>query len=275
MQIGIYVNKNKDPKLEKTTRILEIADKYGLKCNVLSDVVSESEKIAFAKKSDMIISLGGDGTVLRIASAASKTSTPIMAINLGNLGFLTEVCFEDAEEAIKNIAEANYEKEKRMMLTCRAGDKCILALNDVCVQRISRSKLLKFSVNTEREYVDSFSADGVLISSPTGSTAYSLSCGGPVISPKVSALLMTPVCAHTLRARPILFAEEEKISVFSKEKCGFAIICDGVHIADFDSVTEVEISKAEEKLEFITFGNKSFFTRLNSKLNEWNVGVEK
>lgn len=268
--LGIYVNKNKDRTLEFTEKLLNIADKYGFKCSILADSRNENNEDEFVKKCDAVIVLGGDGTILRIASAAAKNGVPLLSVNLGHLGFLTELESDELESGIQKLAQNEFTVEKRMMLRLRAGNEEHFALNDICLQRASRARLLKFKAYASGEFVDSLSADGVLVSSPTGSTAYSLSAGGPIISPKLSLLLMTPVCAHTLRARPIVFSDDECLSFFTSDECGFALLCDGVHIKSLDGAKKVEVSKSEYPLMLINFKKKNFYRRLNSKFNEWN-----
>lgn len=272
--LGIYVNKNKDRTLEFTEKLLNIADKYGFKCSILADSRDGNNEDDFVKKCDAVVVLGGDGTILRIASAAAKNGVPLLSVNLGHLGFLTELEADEIENGIKKLAQNEFTVEKRMMLLLKAGDEEHFALNDICLQRSSRARLLKFKAYASGEFVDSLSADGVLVSSPTGSTAYSLSAGGPIISPKLSLLLMTPVCAHTLRARPIVFSDDESLSFFTDDECGFALLCDGVHIKSLDGVKSAEIRKSAHPLLLINFKKKNFYRRLNSKFNEWNFSGE-
>ena len=271
-KLGIYVNKKKENAFKITEQLLLLADELGFVCKILSSPVSEKEKLEFAKNVDAIIVLGGDGTILRIASAAARANTPLLAVNLGHLGFLTEVEVDGLEKALKLIKEEKFVIEERMMLACYADNEEFLALNDVYLQRASEKKLLNLEVYAGEEFVDSLSADGVLVSSPTGSTAYSLSAGGPIISPKVSVLLMTPVCAHTLRARPIVFKDDEKLKFFAKGETGFSVILDGNDISHLKGAREIEVSRSSASVKFITFAEKRFFTRLNSKLIEWNRG---
>ncbi len=278
--LGIYLNKNKDKSMEFTFALLKSAEKFGFNCEILSDsklledadIISKTED--FVKKSDLIIVLGGDGTILRIASAAAKLNTPILSINLGHLGFLTEIETSELETSLKRIAENDFTIESRMMLSCVADGKTFYALNDVCLQRASRARLLKFKAFASGELVDSLSADGVLVSSPTGSTAYSLSAGGPIISPRLSLLLMTPICAHTLRARPIVFNDDEVLTFSALDDCGFAVLCDGVHLKTLDNVVQVKVTKSEYPLKLVNFKEHNFFKRLNSKFNEWNISKE-
>lgn len=271
-KLGIYVNKKKENAFKITEQLLLLADELGFVCKILSSPVLEKEKLEFAKEVDAIIVLGGDGTILRIASAAARANTPLLAVNLGHLGFLTEVETDGLEKALKLIKEEKFVIEERMMLACYADNEEFLALNDVYLQRASEKKLLNLEVYAGEEFVDSLSADGVLVSSPTGSTAYSLSAGGPIISPKVSVLLMTPVCAHTLRARPIVFKDDEKLKFFAKDETGFSVVLDGNDISHLKGAREIEVSRSSASVKFITFAEKRFFTRLNSKLIEWNRG---
>lgn len=271
-KLGIYVNNKKENAIKVTEQILSIADTLGFECKVLSGSPKENEKLEFAQDVDGIIVLGGDGTILRIASATAKANKPLLAVNLGHLGFLTEIEVKDLKNALKKVCKGDYKIEERMMLACFADGKELLALNDVCLQRASGKKLLNLDVYAGEEFVDSFSADGVLVSSPTGSTAYSLSAGGPIISPKVSVLLMTPVCAHTLRARPIIFKDDEQLKFVANDEVGFSVVLDGNDISNLKGVKKIEVSRSSVSVKLITFAEKRFFTRLNSKLIEWNKG---
>lgn len=276
-KIGIYVNINKDKNLSVTNKICQCVENAGFECKILIDYKNNDESQnneELIKDQDLLIVLGGDGTILRIASFAARENIPILSVNLGHLGFLTELELSEFEEGIKKIKNNDFFVEERMMLACNVNGNEFLALNDVCLQRASRVRLLKFNAYAGDEYIDSLSADGVLVSSPTGSTAYSLSAGGPIVSPKLSLLLMTPICAHTLRARPIVFSDDEILKFNTADKCGFTVICDGTQIKDNEVITSVEISKSKYVLKLINFKQKSFFDRLQTKFVEWNVNKE-
>ena len=275
-KLGIYVNKNKDKDLKITENIVECAKKYGFIPRVIMDIKNEERRVSESdiEGLDAIIVLGGDGTILRIAAVAARAGVPLLSINLGHLGFLTELELGEMETGFKKLSENDFSIEERMMLALKAEDIEYLALNDVCLQRASRARLLKFKAYAGENLVDSLAADGVLISSPTGSTAYSLSAGGPIISPRLSLLLMTPICAHTLRARPIVFNDDETLKFVSSDECGFAVICDGEQKHKLDGVKTVKICKSVYQIKFINFGQKNFFNRLEQKLIEWNVGTE-
>ncbi len=278
--IGIYVNKNKDRDFSITEKIVACAENVGFNCQVILDTKSiddpvvQKQEADFLKDKDAVIVLGGDGTILRIAAVASKQNVPILSVNLGHLGFLTELELNEIETGLKKLASGEYSVEERMMLSCNIDNRDYLALNDVCLQRASRARLLKFKAFAGEEFVDALSADGVLVSSPTGSTAYSLSAGGPIISPKLSLMLMTPICAHTLRARPVVFSADEILTFTTEEKCGFSVVCDGVQIRNDKAVNTVKIQRSEYTLKLISFKQKNFFKRLQSKFVEWNINKE-
>lgn len=278
--IGIYVNKNKDRDFSITEKIVACAKNVGFTCKVILDTKSiddpvvQKQEADFLNDKDAVIVLGGDGTILRIAAVASKANVPILSVNLGHLGFLTELELNEIETGLKKLASGEYSIEERMMLSCNIDNRDYLALNDVCLQRASRARLLKFKAFAGEEFVDALSADGVLVSSPTGSTAYSLSAGGPIISPKLSLMLMTPICAHTLRARPVLFSSDEILTFTTEEKCGFSVVCDGVQIRNDKAVNTVKIQRSEYTLKLISFKQKNFFKRLQNKFVEWNINKE-
>ena len=271
-KLGISVNRNKDIDFSVTNKIIDYAEKQGFVCHILLDSKKDDaeQNASILNEQDFVIVLGGDGTILRIASIAAKANVPILSVNLGHLGFLTELELGEIEEGIKRIKENQFFIEERMMLLCEVNGQEFLALNDICLQRASRARLLKFKAYAGIELIDSLSADGVLVSSPTGSTAYSLSAGGPIISPKLSLMLMTPICAHTLRARPIVFSDDEVLTFTTEDKCGFAVICDGSPKQCDEIIGSVKILKSEYLLKLINFKQKSFFDRLQTKFVEWN-----
>ena len=279
-KIGVYVNRNKDKSFNVTDKIISCAKNFGFECEIIFDSNSiddpdvQRQEDAFLSDKELVVVLGGDGTILRIAAAAAKANVPLLSVNLGHLGFLTELELSEIEEGFRMLKEDKYSVEERMMLACDVNNKTYLALNDVCLQRASRTRLLKFKAFAGNEYIDSLSADGVLISSPTGSTAYSLSAGGPIISPKLSLMLMTPICAHTLRARPFVFSDNEVLEFSTADQCGFAVFCDGVQIHSLDRVKKVSVFKSEYTLKLINFKQKSFYDRLQKKFIEWNFNKE-
>ena len=264
--LGIYVNKNKDRTLEFTEKLLNIADKYGFKCSILADSRNENNEDEFVKKCDAVVVLGGDGTILRIASAAAKNGVPLLSVNLGHLGFLTELEADELESGIKKLALNDFTVEKRMMLLLKADNEEHYALNDICLQRTSRARLLKFKAYASGEFVDSLSADGVLVSSPTGSTAYSLSAGGAVLTPDLKSFIVTPICSHSLGTRPVVYDDQKKLTIgVCKNSCDCVLSVDGKPVEKLKFSAEVTVSKYEKYLKIID-NNRNFYQKIHNKL---------
>ena len=175
---------------------------------------------------------------------------------------------ETTEKAAKALASGNYLIEDRMMLCCRVDGRELYALNEVVLHRSTDERMIRLSVSADGQAVDRFYADGVLAASPTGSTAYNLSAGGPIASPGAQVMLLTPICAHTLRARPYVFAAEERLEISSEGQAVIAI--DGAEVSRGRNCG-VQVYRAPFRARFIKISHRSFYQRLNSKLNEWST----
>jgi len=249
MKIGIYTNEYKDSGLKITSSVISILKDF--ECIVFSD----ANKI---KNADLIITIGGDGTILQVASVAALNSIPILGVNLGTVGFLTEIEKDDITSIANLIGGKKYTIEKRTML--EAGGN--LALNEVAVMR--RDKLLGLDVAIGDSEVDSYNSDGFLVSTPTGSTAYSLSCGGPIISPNAPALALTPINAYSLHGRPIVVSDSEQITIKLTRGAPSDLTLDGRVIAEI-SEKPVIIKKSKYETRFIRQKESNFYKRLLNK----------
>ena len=167
----------------------------------------------FAAHSDLVIALGGDGTLLRAARLIGRRGIPIIGINLGELGFLTEFTYQQARLAVDGFLKGDYQEEQRMMLEVTLGKKQYYALNDVSVNMGRSCRAIEVILSVNDTYVTRFVSDGVVIATPTGSTAYSLAAGGPIVFPTLEAILITPLSPHALSARPLVAAPEEVVGV--------------------------------------------------------------
>jgi len=277
---GIFVNTYKDSELELTEKVISCLCRLSLEPVLLQETAVRLGKDGkesiedFIAASDCILVLGGDGTVLRIVADAALAQKPIMCINLGRVGFLSELEPDELEAGLARLAAGNYHIEQRMMLHCRAEGQSFMALNDVCVQRASTERLIHLKIFAGKHLMDSFSADGVLVSSPTGSTAYSLSAGGPILHPRLAALLVTPVCAHTLRARPMALSDEEIIQVQVDPEACVSLMIDGEDKLSGHFSSTVTISRDVHNALFIRLTDRNFYNLLKTKLNEWNMMEE-
>lgn len=214
---------------------------------------------------DFIFVVGGDGTFLKIAKFYSKFNLPVFGINLGRLGFLSQAKESELELAIEKIIKKEINIEERLML--KSGK--FLALNDFVVKGAITSRTSKFRLSVNETFVCDYIADGIIISTPTGSTAYGLSAGGPVLSPKLNSIVIVPICPHTLTARPLVIPGDEKISISTCcDNTTFSITADGEDVGEFSA--SIDISKAETTAKLALIKSEEFYSVLRNKLN-WGV----
>jgi NAD+ kinase len=225
---------------------------------------------------DFIVTLGGDGTILAVARSAAGRS-PILGVNLGRKGFLTEVELPQMGDALRRAAAGDYTIENRMMLsavvfddkgaeTCRA-----LALNDFYASGTTSPRMVHVEASVDGYTAGTYSADGVLVSSPTGSTGYALSAGGPVVSPEVQCMVLMPVCAHTLSAVPLVIPAGDTVTVKAASPTKeIRLNADGEERARLYEGWRAEVKRADTDALFMRFGGKDFYGLLRDKLVEWN-----
>ena len=227
-----------------------------------------------AEHLDALIALGGDGTLLRAAQEAVRTNAPLLGINLGHMGFLTETEPDCLETAVKALMEERYTLENRMLLRIdrpHTGES-YLALNDVVVNRGGYARLITLDAFAGEEIVGHYVADGLIIATPTGSTGYSLSAGGPVIHPAVDCVVITPICAHSLQHRPVVVPGNEKIrlALQGDEESGVVVQVDGQTRCMLRPGEDVLIARAEEKVRLVRLSPRRFFPLVREKLTEWS-----
>jgi len=221
---------------------------------------------------DLLISIGGDGTILRAITFVKDLGIPIVGINTGRLGFLATIQINDIEVAIDNILDNNYKISERSLLSIETSieNKDIsslnFALNEVTVARKNTTSMITVKTKLDDEYLTSYWSDGLIISTPTGSTGYSLSCGGPVITPNTNNFIITPIAPHNLSARPLVISDSTviKLKVSGRED-NFLVSLDS-RIATLHNDTIITIKKADFKIKMIEFLNESFFDTLRKKL---------
>ena len=212
---------------------------------------------------DITFVIGGDGTLLRAARFYAKSKVPILGINLGRLGFLSQAGVNEIDSVTEKVLNKQYKVEERLML--ESDDK--LALNDFVIKGCNHYRTSKIWLEINGNFVCDYIADGLIISTPTGSTAYGLSAGGPVISPELDAISIVPICPHTLNARPLLVPSTETISIKSTEK-KLSVSADGFETKEcVDSIT-IKASFYKAKLAFLN--DESFYTVLRNKLH-WGI----
>jgi NAD+ kinase len=287
--IGVIVNRDKDIDLKYTKLLID-----NLKCKdcnvLLGNKLKEDLNLKNSSyygndvinESDIIISLGGDGTFLKTARDTYGKNIPILGVNLGTLGFLTEVEKNKIDFATEKIINDNYLIEERMMLKvkCTRDNKILFedfALNDIVISRSSISRIIQLKTYIDDNFIDSFPGDGIIISTPTGSTAYSLSAGGPIVEPTSDMFIITPVCPHILTSRSYISEGNKKIKTIVDRGYNTEAVAtvDGQIVYNIRKMDKIEIEKADYKVKFIKINNRNFYGILRSKLYEREVNLIK
>jgi len=279
-RIGLLPNVEKDIGLVNTAMILDWLEKKNCTINLLEVPAQLLQRSDLAKNenqlyrdSDFIVVLGGDGTFLGAARNAALYDTPILGINLGTLGFLAEVEKRSSLEALQKVLNGEYNIEKRMMLEasvydCHNDERKFICLNDIGITRGSLSRIIDLKIFINDNFVDDYPADGIIISTPTGSTGYNLSAGGPILDPNTNMMVITPICPHSLYARSIVVSDGDIIKVQIGENFGCDVILTidgqmGYHLKSNDIVT---IQKSKYQTSLIKTSNYSFFDILRKKI---------
>ena len=266
MKAGLFINTTKS----EANTTASIFGKALIENGIDYKIVNLKED---CKDVDLIVVFGGDGTILRVVDYALEFDIPILAVNIGTVGFLACVEADELQTAIDLIKSGkNYDKRSVMKIV--SGDNKYYALNEALVQRcaagVSTSEVAKLSLSIGGNFVDKYFADGMIISTPTGSTAYSLSCGGAIMTPELNAFIATPVCPHSLHSRPIVYSDNSvaKIKVLeNSQKC--SLFVDGMFVKNIKRGEEVEVSRSRKMIKFFKTQD-NFFEKLLIKLNKWS-----
>ena len=237
----------------------------------LADATHVDER-EVAKRADLVIAIGGDGTLLHAARNVAARDVPLVGINRGRLGFLTDVTPEHLREALNAILAGKYLAERRLTLAAQLGKRAkssSFALNDVVLQKGDTGRLLDFTTEVDNVYVNTHRGDGLIVATPTGSTAYALSCGGPIIQPNVDALVMVPICPHTLSDRPLVLPSSSEIRVTLDNAGGSEahVVCDGESVARMAAGDVLTISLAKQPITLLHPREYNYYELLRSKLN--------
>jgi NAD+ kinase len=223
---------------------------------------------------DIVLSLGGDGTLLRGARFACRRGIPILGLNLGHVGFLASAGPDAASRALRLVARGDCAVERRMALAARLGEgDAFVAINDVVVHKGGIARVIRLAVHVDGEPVGPYSADGIIVATPTGSTAYSMSAGGPIVVPSVDALVVTAICPHTLAVRPLVVPASARITIRPLDQVAgpdgdLLVSIDGQVAAHIAPGQELHVARAPQAVLLARLGEESFFGRLSQKL-QW------
>jgi NAD+ kinase len=224
-------------------------------------------------RADLVIAVGGDGTMLYAGSLTRENDIPLLGINRGRLGFLADVTTDDMLSSVDHILAGNYTVESRLMLSAElqhANGEVVtaIAFNDVVLQRSATGRMVDFETSVAGQFVNTHSGDGIIVATPTGSTAYALSCGGPIVEPHLDAMVVVPICPHTLTDRPLVIASSQPIRVrlLDREQTAAAVAIDGHSIGPISPDDTLTISAAENRIRLIHPPGYDFYGILRSKL---------
>lgn len=280
--IGIVPNLLKDKDLETTQVVVNWLIKHQFEVylthhigSLLDKRVHMFDEEQLYEKCDAIIAIGGDGTILSVAQKACLYEVPIIGINLGRLGFLADVETSEVEQFLPRLLTKEYTIEERMMLSIRVIDpsgEChkFYALNDAYVARGSSSRISEFEIKVNEQFLDLYPADGIIIATPTGSTAYNLSAGGPIVAPSVSQMMITPICPHSIYSRAVILADTDRIEIKTNNYDGttLELVIDGQMKMNITPMHFIEIEKAPYTTKLIKLSDLHFFEILRNKIVE-------
>lgn len=279
----IITNKGKDPELTETGRVKKYLEDRGAECTLAhSFLPAESTgslkpgSLDVPEDAECVLVLGGDGTMLQAAGSMTDKDIPLLGINLGTIGYLTEVELSDLDEALDKLLNDDFQTEDRMMLQgvlMQGDNKGVVnyALNDIIIARCSSLQIYNFNIYVNDKLLTSYQADGIILSTPTGSTAYNMSAGGPIVDPKAQILLLTPICPHAANARTIVLSVNDRVTVeighgrFDSEQI-VEVSLDGARRQMMKSGDKIDISAADKVTKVIKLSSESFVNILRKKI---------
>ncbi len=247
-----------------------------LKKNKLDKLVSSLPEDRFKNKIDLLLSFGGDGTMLYSAQFAIKADVVLAGVNFGKLGFLADINYNDLLSVLEEFEKSEYEVEKRILLEGKISNKkseSLIAVNDIVIEKGSWSRIIEINTWVDDKFLTTYRSDGLIISTPTGSTGYSLSSGGPILLPEMNSIILSPICPHTLTVRPIVIPAEStiRIEAFSGYQA-ITINKDGQQSYKIKPPVKLTIKKYSGYLKLLKRKNKDFFQTLREKLM-WGVDI--
>lgn len=273
------LGRHNDPRVAEPMQLLtQYLTKAGIKVSAANTLrlelpVTRMDEADLCDNADLVIAIGGDGTMLYASRLARESGTPILGINRGRLGFLADVTPDEMIASVEQVLRGDYTLDTRMLLEARLIEKSgkessAFALNDVVLKRRETGRMVDFSTRVNDVFVNTHSGDGMIVATPTGSTAYSLSCGGPIISPQLDAVVVVPVCPHTLTDRPIVIPADQTIEVvlLERDETKASITVDGHSMGEIRPSDRMIISAADRRITLVHPPSYDFYGILRSKL---------
>lgn len=275
----LITNKVKDSDGSYTRRIAEYLQAHGATAScAVNFKISDKDTIEVPEDTECAIVLGGDGTLLKAARDMMDKEIPLLGVNLGTLGYLAEVEISNIESALDKLLRGEYKREDRMMLSGtiyqeESTEIRNFALNDIVISRCGSLQILQFDIFVNGKFLNSYSADGMIVATPTGSTGYNMSAGGPIVEPGAKLLLLTPICPHTLNTRSIILSPEDEVTIKipeGREKKVQTVEAnfDGTHKVTLKTGDKVVIKKASKTTGILKLNTESFLEILHKKMSD-------
>lgn len=267
MIIALFPNEKKKQSFEIATQICSFLKTKGV------EVVAEDEKSAAIgagklsaidpMKIEFLIAMGGDGTILRLCHQYSHLHAAIAGINLGHLGFMADIPIEDIYPSLTDLLDGKYKIDHRLIIEANG----LQAVNDIVIHRAHNYRLIELAIEVDGTYVNTFTADGVIIATPNGSTAYSLAAGGPILSPNLDAIVITPICPHTISNRPIVISPDRKIKIkYVSEYEPIEVRADGLEAISLNPGDTLDLKRSKDTFKRVNLNRHDYFSILRTKL---------
>lgn len=286
--VGLYVNPRKAQALLVAQEAARLLRGMGAACAADTDIVARMDESSrthitavnaqdLIKFSDVVISFGGDGTMLNCAHHLVGTDIPIMGFNLGKLGFLAEFAASELEQSLADLMSGNYRVVDRATIETilhanGSSEQKSHVLNEFVIEKHGSSRMVSIAASVDQHHIGDYRADGILLTTPTGSTAYSLSCGGPIITPSAQVMCLTPISPHTLTFRPLIINDSSEVSCRLLDGGSeAALVADGAQVCVLSSGDEITFRKSEHVVKLIKKSNSTYFDLLRAKLL-WSAG---
>lgn len=289
MRIALFGRWTKSTNLEVLADFVQYLHAEGIQYNVHADYVAQMSEHGFEfvgasgtydtcealRGTDFLFVIGGDGTILDAVRFVGKAGLPIVGVNAGRLGFLTTVSQYELKAAMQDLTRNAWRIDPRAMLTVetrpdRKFQKCNYGLNEVTIHKANSNEMITISTYINGEFLNAYWADGLIISTPTGSTAYSLACGGPIIAPTAGVLVLTPIAPHSLTVRPLVISDDAVISFEIQSRSGQALVAVDNVTELVDQQTEVAVRKAAFTANLVRLPSRTYFATLRGRLN-WGL----
>lgn len=290
MELAIFSQKIPNSALSTLYSFFKNIRESGISCHIHANLYKQCYDVLLttglkyqifdkniASHTKLLIVLGGDGSILNAVALMNQKSIPILGINLGRLGFLAQLPIQDIKLFFQHILKNNYTIKERSVLNMHTSDPeqdpmIKIALNEITIQRVHISSLMQVTVWVDEKFLNTYWADGLIIATPTGTTGYSLSCGGPILEPNLSNIVITPIAPHNLTTRPIVISDNKKLRVQTDLRTPkFKVSLDS-RIYNLKNPVDVHVTKSETNLKMVDFENISFYQTIRQKLR-WGEDI--